>query len=59
MNERFSPSHRELLEDLLAMSARQTRLLEEIRDLLAAQRRMPANDSDSMAEDRFRSRSHN
>ncbi len=32
----FEPSVQELLEDLLSMSSRQTRLLEEIRDLLAA-----------------------
>ena len=32
----LEPSTQELLEELLGMSSRQTRLLEEIRDLLAA-----------------------
>lgn len=46
--ESFEPSVQELLEDLLSMSSRQTRLLEEIRDLLAAaqkpRRRSPGSE---------------
>lgn len=37
----LEPSRQELLEDLLTMSSRQTRLLEEIRDLLAAAQTSP------------------
>ncbi len=44
----FEPSTQETLEDMLSMLSRQTRLLEEIRDLLAAapkpRRRSPGND---------------